>query len=154
MTSENAREVFRAHREAQNKYTYFLLATAGAVIALAVNQTRGAALAWSQVPLAVAVLSWGLSFFVGTRHLQYVSSTLYSNADLLRVQSGQHPELGADPRVVAAASQGIRNAIEQNSERANRLGRWQFRFLVMGSVLYVVWHVLEMYLRGVSPRAR
>ena len=80
--SENAREVYRALRQAQDKYTYFLLAAAGAAIALAVNQTQGAAMAWSQVPLAAGVLSWCLSFFFGCRHLAYVNSTLYANAEL------------------------------------------------------------------------
>jgi len=51
---------------------------------------------------------------------------------------------------MATASEGIRSAIEWNSERANRLGHWQFRLLVAGAFLYVAWHVLEMYLRGVA----
>ncbi len=143
-------EVYRALREAQGKYTYFLLAAVGAAIALAVNQTQGAAMAWSQLPLAAGVVSWGLSFFFGCRHLAYVSSTLYANAELLRVESGQHPETGTHPQMMAAASAGIRQAIESNSKRANRLGHLQFRFLVAGAVLYIVWHALEMYLRGLS----
>ena len=149
MADEMAREVYKALREAQNKYTYFLLAAAGAAIALAVNQTQGTAMAWSQIPLAAAGLSWGLSFFFGCRHLAYVNSTLYANAELLRVERGQHPEVGAHPQMMAAASEGIRRAIETNSERANRLGHLQFRFLIAGAVLYVVWHILEMYLRGI-----
>lgn len=57
MADEMAREVYKALREAQNKYTYFLLAAAGVAIALAVNQTQGTAVAWSQIPLAAAGLS-------------------------------------------------------------------------------------------------
>ncbi len=148
--SETAREVYRALRQAQDKYTYFLLAAAGAAIALAVNQTQGAAMAWSQVPLAAGVLSWGLSFFFGCRHLAYVNSTLYANAELLKVESGEHPEFGGDPQMMAAASEGIRQAIESNSDRANRLGHLQFRFLIAGAVLYIAWHALEMCLSGVS----
>lgn len=147
MVGEAEREVYRAHREAQTRYTYFLLAAAGAGIALAVNQTQAASLAWSQVPLALAVLAWGLSFFYGCRHLAYVSSTLYANAALLSVQSGRHPDAGTHPDYIAAASEGIREAIESNSEQANRLGHSQFRMLIGGAVLYVAWHVLEMSLR-------
>lgn len=58
--SEEATEIYRALRESQNKYTYFLLAAAGAAVALTVNQTREAHLAWSQVPLALGALSWAL----------------------------------------------------------------------------------------------
>ena len=146
MTDAAAREVYKAHREVQNKYTYFLLAAAGAAIALAVNQTQDVAMAWSQVPLAAGALSWGLSFYYGCRHLAYVSSTLYANIELLRVKSGQHPNVGADPQRMTAAIEAIRQIIESNNKRANRLGHRQFRFLVLGAVLYIVWHILEMYL--------
>ncbi len=146
MTDAAAREVYKAHREVQNKYTYFLLAAAGAAIALAVNQTQDVAMAWLQVPLAAGALSWGLSFYYGCRHLAYVSSTLYVNIELLRVKSGQHPNVGADPQRMTAAIEAIRQIIESNNKRANRLGHRQFRFLVLGAVLYIVWHVLEMYL--------
>jgi hypothetical protein len=50
MTDAVMNEVFRAHRDSQNRYTYFLLATAGAAIGLAVTQTRGAAVAWAPRP--------------------------------------------------------------------------------------------------------
>lgn len=147
MPDDVSHEVYRALREAQTRYTYFLLATAGAGIGLAVNQTQGLPLVTSQGPLGLAVLSWGLSFVFGCRHLAYVASTLYANLEFLRVESGQHPEVGQHPQRVAAASEGIRKAISSNVERANRLGHWQFWFLVGGAVLYVGWHVLEMYLQ-------
>ena len=86
-------EVYRQLRTAQDKYTYFLSAATGAAIALVINQTQGSTLTWSQAPLAVAVLCWGLSFFFGCRHLEYVSSNLYANAEFLKVQSGEHPEV-------------------------------------------------------------
>lgn len=147
--SETMLEVYRAHREAQIRYVYFLLAAAWAAIGFAVNQTTGKTLAWSQIPLAGAALSWGLSFVCGIRHLQYGSAIMYANMDLLRVQSGQHPEVGAHPERIAAASEGIRKAIEDNNNRSNRLAHLQFTSLILGAVLYIGWHVLEMYLRTI-----
>jgi hypothetical protein len=58
--NEKLLEVYRTHLEAQDKYAYFLVAN-GAAIGLAVTQTQGSALAWSQLSLAAAVLSWGAS---------------------------------------------------------------------------------------------
>jgi hypothetical protein len=143
-------EVYRQLRAAQDKYTYFLLAATGAAIALVVNQTQGSTLSWSLAPLAVAVLCWGLSFFFGCRHLEYVSSNLYANAEFLKVQSGEHPEVGQHPQMMAAASEGIHQAFEANTLRANRLAKLQFRFLVAGAIFYIAWHVLEMWLRTVA----
>jgi hypothetical protein len=70
MANDMQMEVYRALRTGQDKYTYFLLAAAGAAIALAVNQTHDAALAWSQLPLLIGVLCWALSFVFGCLHLQ------------------------------------------------------------------------------------
>ncbi len=149
MTTEAEIEVYRALRESQNKYVYFLLAAAGAGIALAVDQTKSASIAWSQAPLAVAVLLWGMSFYCGCRHLVYVSATLIANAKLLSVQSGQSPEIGQHLGYAAAVCNGIRKAAEHNSDMGNRFWHWQFRFLVIGAVFYLAWHILEMYLRSI-----
>jgi len=149
MANDSELEIYRALREAQNKYAYFLLAAAGAAITFALNQTQGAALCWSQMPLAAAVFSWGLSFFFGYRHLAYVSSTLYSNAQHFRAERGQHPQVGSDPQRVALASAAFMAAAEENANRGNRFGHLQFHLFVTGTVFYIGWHVLEMYLRGI-----
>lgn len=149
MADENLREVFKALREAQNRYAYFLLAAAGAAIGFALNKTEDLGLEWSQVPLGIAVLAWALSFYFGCRQLSYVSSTLYSNIVLIQVQSGSFPGVGTDASLVLAASQGISQAIESNSARIKSLGFLQFKLLVSGALLFMAWHVVEMYRRSV-----
>ena len=150
MPSEDFREVYRTLREGQNRYTYFLLAAAGAAIALVINQTQAADLSYTQIPLAAGVVCWALSFFFGCRHVAYANSTTYSHLDLLLIESGRHPTVGPQPDHIQAASQGLRSAMERNSEIANQLSFWQFRLLVVSGVLYIVWHVIEMYVRTVS----
>jgi hypothetical protein len=139
-------ELFRAHRDAQTRYTYFLLAAAGGGIALAVNQTTGHQVAWSQLPLAIAVLSWGMSFFCGCRYAGYVLSILYDNSALLRVQEGRHPLSGDHPEAIAIGSGVIRKNMELKNDSASRWARSQFGFLVSGAMFFVAWHVLQMFL--------
>jgi len=150
MSSDTMHEIYRQFRTAQDKCAYFLLAAAGAGIALAVNQTKGAVLAWSQAPLGGAVLRWAASFFSGCRHLAYLTSSVYSNFELLTVERGEHPEVGPHPELVAAATQGIRKALARSSKRASLYARMQFHFLVWGAILYLAWHILEMWLRSVQ----
>ncbi|MFC4820327.1 hypothetical protein [Dokdonella ginsengisoli] len=147
MSNEAQFEVYRALRTSQDKYAYFLLAAAGASIAFAITQTRGHHISWFQVPLGLAVLCWGLSFFFGCRNIAYVNSTLYANAELIRVQNGEHPEIGRDPQRQKAACIGIRTAIESKSNVANSLSKRQFYFLIAGAVFYISWHVAEMCLQ-------
>ena len=147
MPSDDQIEIYRQHRTAQEKYIYFLLAAVGAAIALALTHTQGAKLSWSQAPLGGAVLLWGLSFYFGCTHLRYVESTLYANATLLRVQAGEDPEIGTHPQMMAAASAGVRQAIEGNSNKARLYARLQFACFIAGSLAYIAWHVLEMWIR-------
>lgn len=140
-------EVYRTLRTSQDKYSYFLLAAAGAAIAFSVTQTQDDVLGWSQSPLAVAVALWGVSFYLGCQSIRYVNSTLYANGDLLKVEAGRHPSVGDHPQMMMAASEGIRSAIESNSQKTQSLGEWQFRTLIAGAAFFVLWHVIEMYLR-------
>lgn len=152
MTSEAELDIHRALRESQNKHTYFLLAVVGAAIALVVNQTQSASLSWSQLPLAAAVIAWALSFFFGCRNRAYVSSGLYTNAALLEVNAGRHKLTGTHPEAIKIARDTLHEILEGQSSNANKFANLQFRFLVGGAVLYVVWHVLEMYLRNVIDK--
>jgi hypothetical protein len=148
MAEDNIREVYKALGDAQNRYTYFLLAAAGAAIAFAVNQTHSALMNWWQAPLAVAVLFWGMSFFLGCRHVAYGNSAKYENLELLIVHSGQHPEVGTHPQKMAIAIGVITEAMKKDSAAANKCGQGQFRYLVAGPIFYILWHVIEMYLRS------
>ena len=149
MASDIGVEIYRALRETQNKYTYFLLAVVGAAIALVVNQTQGASLNWSQLPLAAAVLSWALSFFFGCRNLAYVKAGLSTNAALIDADAGRHKLVGNDPEAIKIAHETLREIFEDQSNKANLFANLQFRFLIAGAILYVAWHVFEMYLRTV-----
>jgi hypothetical protein len=135
-------DIYKASREGQDKYTYFLLAAAGAAIAFAVTQT--ATLSWPKLPLALAVLSWAFSFYAGCRQLRDVANVMSANYDMLRVQEGIHPQYPNHPQFVEIIEEAVR-------ELADKTGRWgvrQFRFLILGAVFYVLWHVTEMALRA------
>jgi hypothetical protein len=148
MASTEQLEVYRALRESQGKYTYFLLAAVGAAVGFALSQTKETALCLSQIPLGIAVVLWGLSFYLGCRNISYVNSLLYANSEMLRIESGQHPEVGTHPQMVGAASEGIREAMDHNAKKANTMGNWQFSTLIAGAIFYIFWHIVEMHLRS------
>lgn len=144
MTSELKTHLSKQLAAEQSKYTYFLLAIAASAIALVVQRTTGRPLTWAMIPLGLAVICWGGSFFAGCRNRNYFSSTLYANAALLQVQNGTHPDVPDHPDAVVAAAQGVRKAAELNSSMANSWGHLQFRLLVLGATCFIVWHVTEM----------
>ena len=136
-------DIYKATREGQDKYTYFLLAAAGAAIAFAVTQSATATLSWSKLALGLAVLSWAMSFYAGCRQIVDVTNVMRANYDLLRVEEGLHPQFPNHPQVVEVLTE----ATQEMADKTGRWGAWQFRLLVLGAIAYVLWHVLEMALR-------
>lgn len=141
--------LFRQHRAEQSKYVYFLLAAAASGIALAVRVTSDATLHWSLSPIGGAVLCWGLSFFHGCRHLQYVQAVIRANTALLQMGRGEHPMAGPEPWKRAAATEVMKEILDREVTSAGKHYRWQFRYLVAGAVLFVTWHLLQIVLRSI-----
>jgi hypothetical protein len=154
MASDSEREVYRQYQTAQEKYIYFLLAAAASGVALAVQQTRDSKIAWPEIALALAVLSWAVSFFAGCRNRLYAQSGIFANFGLLKVESGRHEGLdqhGQHPTAIAGASAVIRDAIAGIENHTRFWANVQFNCLVAGAVLYLTWHVLGMVLRTYWP---
>ena len=104
--------------------------------------------AWSMLLLGAAVIFWAWSIWDGLKNRRYHQSTLYANAELLKVHAGLNPEIGQHPVKIAAASQGIMQAIESNSDNASYYARWQLYFLLIGTLLFIAWHVIDMLVNG------
>ncbi len=150
MSDDRIIEMHRQLRTAQDKHTYFLLAVTAAAVAYAIKLTSNSTISFSMIPLAVAVLCWGISFFCGCHQLKYLSSSLYANYELLRVQKKEHPQCGSDPEIIAAASEGIKQAIESNSNKITFYANLQFRLLIAGAISFVTWHIIEMLIRTIN----
>ena len=147
MADEVYSEVASAHRDLYVKLSFYLLAVTGAAVGFALNQTRGNVLAWSQIPLGLAMVSWALSFNFGIRQLRNVLTTLHANMLLLAIKSDHDiPEW----MNFLEAPKILKERVEQHGKRAGEFHVWQVKALLMGMLFYVGWHVLEMYFRQPS----
>ncbi len=138
-------ELFRIHGQQQEKLVYYIVALCVTAIGFSIYQTTGHSLKWIQTPLALAVLSWGLSIYCGLRFLKYALSILYANNALFNIFQGIEPGVGNYPQLIEAASSGVEQAIKQSSETSSKLFKWQERLFYSGIVLFLFWHLLEMY---------
>ncbi len=135
-----------AYRTALLRYAYFLLVAAAAGILLAVYETEFSVLKPSLAPLGLAVLCWAASFYYGCIQIEAHFTALRVNAVLLKARNGhRHP--GTD---AAVALDTAETAFRRATNRMVVNGRRQFIFLVQGAILYMIWHVLEMFLRTVG----
>ena len=142
--SESLSEVRKAHNAGQEKYTYFLLAAAGAAIGFAVQKTEDQILTWWLLPVALATLSWGISFYFGCKNIERVHASMGANATMLQLRQGIHPDQPSTPQHADDAMAGVGAALERSIVRATVYSIWQFRMLVLGSIFFIAWRVLEI----------
>lgn len=137
-------------RDKQEKYVYYIIAISASAIGFSVYKTENHVLDYSLLPLGLAVLSWSMSIFFGLKFLKYVISCLYANNGYYDIIKGRHPDLGSDPDYINAGIQGFREAMKTNGKRMKIYMALQGGLFYSGILSFLVWHVLEMYLR-VSP---
>lgn len=117
------------------RYTYFLLATAAAAIAFGVQRTEDASLQWSQLPLGFAVITWAISFWCGIERLNAVETVRSANMEIIKLAL-RHQRLPE-----------LESQMQAANRRAHRFWEAQFIFIATGAILFVIWHIVEMYLR-------
>ena len=144
--SDRFQYLHQSHIEGQTKYIYFLLAAAASGIGLAVNMTIDAQLSWSQVPLAFALLLWGTSFFLGAKAVMQRNSMIGMNA--LAV------EISKTGKMSQRLSNNFNKEIKDLQEKELKYRKNQFRLLIFGALLFVIWHVVEMYCRTMTPTSQ
>lgn len=137
-------QVFNRLNSVQEKYDYWLMAVAASAIALAVHDTKNHCISASLLPLGGAVASCGSSFFAGCRRQNWILALLHLNHDRLCVEGGIHPIAGSDPNKIVVCLDELDRLVVDKNDRAQLWAIWQFRFLVVGTLFYLVWHVLEI----------
>ena len=143
MNTEKIMELHKQHRESQSKYTYFILAVAASAIAFAVQKTSGSTYTWFQLPLGGAITFWSLSFYYGCRNIDWVQTAVMANQSLLSLYDGVHPEQPETNEETKIAIAGTMKALMLNVETAKKCGDRQFNYLVIGAILFILWHLLD-----------
>lgn len=142
--NENLREIYKQYQASQDKYTYFLLAAAGASVGFAIQKTDGMLLSWWLIPIGFACLCWGLSFYFGCKNITWVQSALYQDYELNQLQGGIHPEQPLSLQQSEVAVSMVSKAMSSCAAKAQFYGIWQFRTLIIGAVFLISWRITEM----------
>lgn len=137
-------DLHRRHSEAWNKYTYFILAITTASIAFALQRSEGASWDCGLIPLGIAVLLWGASFYCGITEVRLATRALGTNYSLLQLEVGNHPNQPSDPSHIGPAREGITDALNETVRKAQTCHVWQLRFYFIGAISYTVWHFMRV----------
>jgi ABC-type transport system involved in multi-copper enzyme maturation permease subunit len=134
-------------REKQEKYVYYLIALSVSAIGFSIYRTENQSLAYSKIPLALAVISWSISIYCGLKFMKYVISNLYANNYYYEITNGRDPKIGKDPELIESGVTGFMEAMKINSKEMKKYFNFQSYLFYFGIVLFIVWHIIEMYLK-------
>ncbi|WP_236897053.1 hypothetical protein [Clostridium beijerinckii] len=135
---EDIREVYKTLQKSQDKYVYFLLATTITAIGFAITRTQNLKLDITQIFLALSILCWGISFICGCRNREHYNSFLCNNFQALNLKD--------DIKIKKDEIDILLNNMSYNNLMFERLSRAQMYFFAAGVILYLIWHIIQMYL--------
>lgn len=137
-------EIYKQFHASQDKYTYFLLAAAAAAIGFVVQKSDGSVLTWWLLPAGFSVICWCVSFYYGCRYIELLQSCFSANYEFRLLQIGNHPEQPSNPLFIEAALNGTQSGMQRLANTASNAGKYQFRWLVCGAALFLLWRISEL----------
>ncbi len=143
---ENQKEIQKQFRQQQEKYVYYILALTVSAIGFGIYKTTGLPLKWSQIPLALSVICWSISIFFGLNFIKYVIDSLYMNNEYFEISAGRHPDYGNTKWQIEANIEGLKLAMKSKEKTTEKYFDWQGKLFYVGVVLFILWHILDMYL--------
>jgi hypothetical protein len=134
-------DLIKQFRDHQQRYSYYLIALCVASIAFSVNKTLGVPLNKSQIPLAFAIMAWAISIFSGFRFITLITASLYTNVEL----ADEHDKLRSQTEKTYFEKL-TREKMQPVSEMGANLYNRQTKTFYLGMILFLAWHIYEMYL--------
>jgi hypothetical protein len=140
-------EIQKHFRNQQEKYTYYLIALCVSAIGFSVFIAIGRKLSYSQIPLGISILAWGLSIFFGFKLIEMLLKLLSLNNEYFEVIKGNNPISGTHPEKIKIGIDTILRIIDQGNQKAGNYKKLQYSFLLLGMISFLTWIVIEMYLK-------
>ncbi|MES2004290.1 MAG: hypothetical protein V4450_07200 [Bacteroidota bacterium] len=132
--------MIKAQRDEQSKFAYYLIALSVTAIGFSVFQTMGKGISLNQIPLACAIVCWGLSIHFGFGYLDELNAFMLLNIEYLRILLGVSDYIGGRELSLRAASELLQEKRTGLHDHANKQ-RYSF---YAGVLFFIVWHVVEM----------
>lgn len=120
------------------QFQQFIIAVNGALIAYAFKQVDNKVLTLELIPLVIAIIFWGLSFYYGISSIRKLISTrileIFKSTNNIIRQDAQKAEI-------------VKIEIHKVGDKANSYNVRMFTFLYLGGCSYLLWQIIGMYLR-------
>lgn len=138
-------EIQNQYRAQQEKYLYYIIALSVAAIGFSIHITLGQKLMYSHILLGLSIICWAASCHFGINSILYAINHLGQNDLLFSASQGV---FGSDPSTKMKARDIITARMDDLASKIHESGKWQLRLFYFGGIIFIIWHVLEMYLKA------
>lgn len=142
---EEQKELQKQFRQQQEKYVYYLIALCVAAVAFAIHQTTNKHLSYSQIPLAIAVLNWGISIYSGLKFTSRSIDFFYTNNEYFELLQGRSDIAGKELWKIQVGKETMEKIMKEKIGKVGKFAKCQNNCFYIGSVAFIVWHIIEMY---------
>ena len=120
------------------QFVQFIIAVNGTLIAYAFNQIENEKLSLNLIPIGIAIIFWGFSFYCGVSSIRKLISTriveIYRNTSENIKQNQDYKDI-------------TKKLFKELGNSANSYNKKMYTFLYLGSCSYIIWRILVMYLK-------
>ncbi|MFM9985555.1 MAG: hypothetical protein ACKVOK_10015 [Flavobacteriales bacterium] len=143
--SESNKELAQHVRNLQEKFAYYIIGLDVAAIGFAIHQTVNQPLNYSQIPVGVAVICWSFSIWSGLSLLITTIESYKANINYIETGKGRNIMVGNDPNRIALARSIFYEKMVKSAEKGLPLFKRMNILFKLGVMLFIIWHVWEMY---------
>lgn len=140
-------ELFKQFSDGQNKYAFYLLSVAAACIALTLKRTDNMKLDYTMIVLGLAVASWSISFICGCYERKHTYNIMRANFDQIKAEKAYYAS--NSPRETRLNAKSVIDAtniaMDELAVKEKNMAKIQWRCLIFGAAMYIVWHTIQMY---------
>lgn len=133
------RETESQFTQMQDKYIYYIGALSVTSIGFAVQQTLGQPITYSFIPLALAIISWGISIYKGLKFIELKLNTLYNQRTYYQLVIENEARIEQISRI-----------FENNTSKPLKSAKINFKqsfiFFILGCTLFIIWRIVDMTL--------
>ena len=134
-------EIYRSLSQLQEKFVFYIIALNVAAIGFAVYLTLDKPLVLTQIPLGIAVVSWGLSIWFGTSYLKKLIESKSINFEMLKLE-GNRTLINQND--YAAKSNDLMEEDQQIHIKIIQYLKYHEIFFYAGIICFLAWHFLQM----------
>lgn len=139
-------EIYRSLSQLQEKFVFYLIALNVAAIGFAVYLTMDKPLVLTQIPLGMAVVSWGLSIWFGTNYLKKLIDSKSINFEMLKLE-GNRTLINQND--YAAKSNDLMEEDQQIHVKIIQYLKYHEGLFYAGIIFFLTWHFLQMALLSI-----